>query len=114
LTAILCSILKKHMKYELKPDAILNTKTLMNNTGPGASSKRGMLVKMRNVQDKLDMLTACKIAKPLNLYVNENLTRERSRVLAALRKAKRRKPDVVDGCGSRDGSIMVWIKNLNG
>ena len=99
------------MKYELKPEAVLTAKIILNKSDRNTTTKTRILVKMKSAEDKSDILKTCKKVKPQNLYVNENLTRERSKILAALRKAKHKKPEVIDGCNSRVESVVVWIKN---
>ena len=57
-----------------------------------------------------DLLRSCKTAKPPGLYINEWLTPTRSKVLATLRQARKRFPDTISACGSRNGRVYVWIK----
>jgi hypothetical protein len=47
------------------------------------------------------------------MYVNESLTKTRSTVMYALRRAKRQLPEKISGIGSMDGRVCVWVKPPN-
>lgn len=51
------------------------------------------------------------MARPVDLFINDNLTKNRSKFLYVLRQAKRRRPDIIAGCGSHDGRVFAWIKS---
>jgi len=55
------------------------------------------------------LLRAARAVKPDNLYITENLTKTRSKILYGLRQAKRRFPRKINGCGSQDGRVFVWV-----
>ena len=59
------------------------------------------------------MIQAAKAVRPSQLYVNENLTQGRAKILFALRQVRRRYPNVVSSCESRDGRICVYMKAPN-
>ena len=48
-----------------------------------------------------------------NMYVNESLTKTRSTIMYALRRAKMQYPDRISGSGSVEGKVAVWVKPLN-
>ena len=59
-----------------------------------------------------NILKTVRNRKPNNLFINENLTPMRARYLYAVRRAKRRFPQKVDGCGTTGGRVFVWLKPL--
>ena len=67
-------------------------------------------MKTGDVQIKRDILLACRTYKPRNLYVNDNLTPNRSKILYALRQIKRRQPGLLTGCGSVNSRVFAWYK----
>ena len=71
------------------------------------------MVRLANAEIKNDILTACRTAKPSGLFVNENLTPLRASILYTLRQIKKRRPDKIEFCGSREGRVFCWIKPTN-
>ena len=49
--------------------------------------------------------------KPKGLFLNENLTRTRSRILFVFRQARRSHPNKIHSCGSSIGRVYVWEKS---
>ena len=72
-----------------------------------------MIIKLQNTQLKDDILRSSRTVKPAQLYVNENLTRSRTGLLSALRQAKKRCPDKLLSCWSRDGRIYAMLKSVS-
>ena len=70
---------------------------------------RAILVKLKILEVKKTLMITCRNVKP-NFYVNDDLCQEKQTMLFVLRQAKKRKPNIVDGCRSMDGRIYVWIK----
>ena len=106
-------ILKTLLKYELAPHNILFAKRLGKKLTSQGPDNRKILLKVVNTQVKTDLMLACKSSKPTNLYLNDNLTPTRARILFTLRQAKKKKPNVVQGCTSVRGDIFAWIKSPN-
>ena len=75
--------------------------------------KRSLYVKLLNCDIKNSIITSCKKMKPDKLYINENLTPGRAKVMSMLRKMKREVPDRITGVGSRDGRVFAWLKPPN-
>ena len=107
------SILKNKLKYELPDGSIISSRRLGPKPVVQGPDKRKILVRMNGMEVRDDIVKACKLAKPTDLYVNDNLTQIRARILYALRQAKKRKPALVSGCGSQNGRVFVWIASPN-
>ena len=60
---------------------------------------------------KQKIISVCKRTKPEGLFINENLTPTRSRILYALWKAKRRFQNIIASRSSLDGKVHVYIKS---
>ena len=74
------------------------------------ADRRNILLKMKREDTKRDILAACRTTKPNNLFIKDDLIPARAKILFALRQAKRRFPAKVMSCGSRDGSVFVWLR----
>ena len=109
-TVFVRNILKGKLNYELGAQSILLSKRLgvkPTNQGP---DKRKILVKVKTDEERDDILRACRTIKPNGLYLNDNLTQGRSKIMYALRQAKRRKPNVLSGCGSQKRRVFAFVK----
>ena len=74
--------------------------------------RRGIIVKLCRRDLKKDLLSSCRTVKP-DFYVNESLTPLRNTIMYVLRQIKRKHPDKVSGCSSRDGKVFAWVKPQN-
>ena len=68
------------------------------------------LVRFTIKQQKSDLITPAKAAKPDDLFVSENLTAARQKIVHALRQAKKKFPSVVSGTYTQNGVPYVWIE----
>lgn len=109
---VVCSTLKQKLKYNL-PINDISASFRLGRKPMHAPDKRDILIRLRHRDLKESLLISCKTAKPSDLYINENLIPSRSTILFALRKAKKRFPDVIDGCGSMNGRVYVWLRSSN-
>ena len=75
-----------------------------------APDKRNILLSFKSSQVKTDVIKAARSIKPSVLFINESLTPSLATVLYGLRRAKRRFPERVTGCGSLDGRVYVWVR----
>ena len=110
---IVSSLVKNKVGYFLRPAEISVAHRLGKKPLNQAPDRRSLIVKLCRREVKRDLVTACRTAKPPNLYVNESLTKTRSTVLFGLRQAKKKHPNVVAGCGSADGRVFAWIMSPN-
>ena len=69
---------------------------------------RNIIFKVRNMDLKHEILRACRQLRP-NFYINEVLTPTRSKILYALRCARRIYPSRIKGFRITDGSIVVLL-----
>lgn len=105
-----CKILKDKLNYVIETGVIRSARRLGKppvNQGP---DRRRVIVKLEHRATASDIIRASRTMKPPGLFVNENLITERSRVLYALRQIKRRKPEMLSGCGSLNGRVYAWTK----
>ena len=103
------NLLRTRVNLELPSDKILSTSRLGKLNADQGPDKRRIIVRLPDRGTKEDILRAFRTSKPSEFYANENLTPGRSKVLFALRRAKRRFPQLISGCGSRDGRVYAWI-----
>ena len=61
-------------------------------------------------QQKNDRQSAAKTAKPDDLFVSENLTPTRQKIVYSLRQDKKNFPSIVSGTSIMNGVPYVWIK----
>ena len=107
---VVSDLVKDKVGYFLRPAEISAAHRLGKKPVNQAPDKRNLIVKLCRRDVKRDLMIACKTTKPPNLFVNESLTRTRSTVLFGLRQARKKHPNIIDGCGSSDGKVFVWIK----
>ena len=101
---------KREVNYEIDASIIVSAYRLVKNSPFQGLDKRKIVVKLSNVVNRTDLIQACKRVKPSGLFVNESITSLKSRILFAVRQAKRRYPARVSVCGSHDGRVFVWLK----
>ena len=73
------------------------------------SDRRNILMKLSNLDTKNDLILSCKRAKPNGLYVNEDLTPVRAKILYTIRQAKKKLPHKIAGHGSINGRVTVHV-----
>lgn len=110
---VVSDLVKNKIGVIVKQDDIVSAYRLGKRTDSQAPDGRSILVKFCKKDLKHDLLKACKTVKPRNIFINESLTRTRNVALYGLRQAKKRFPDKIDGCGSSDGRVYVWVKPPN-
>ena len=71
------------------------------------------MIKLINPEVKRDLLINCRKIEPAGLYVNEDLTPCRARLLFALRQARKKFNGKLGACGSIDGRVFVYVKPPN-
>ena len=69
-----------------------------------------ILVTLNRHDNKEEILAACKRHQP-NISINEYLTPTRNTIFYVIRQLKKRFPQKVTGCGSKDGRVFIYIKN---
>ena len=79
-------------------------------TDNGPSQAIPIVVKFANNDTKMRVIELCRTVKP-KFYVSEDLSLEKRSILYALRVAKRKFPEIVDGSyAAIGGKIYAWIK----
>ena len=110
---LVCDLIKDKVQYHLRPSEI----SVAHRLGPKpinqVPDRRKLIVKLCRREVKQDLLRACRMVKPVNIYANESLTKTRSTTLFGLRQAKKKFPNIIAGCGSAEGKVFAWIKPPN-
>ena len=112
-TYAVVDLFKNSLKYVLRVNDVVSSYRLGPKPGNQATDRRSVMLKLRETATKSDILSACKTAKPKDLYANDDLTPFKASILYALRQVKRRFPDKVGACGSRDAKVYVFMKPPN-
>ena len=66
-----------------------------------------------NEKLKTVIFQGCQATKPVDLYINENLTPTCNTIMGVPRKARKDFTDIVSGYCATDGSVYVWIRPPN-
>ena len=105
-----CNVVKQTLKCELSPDSVVEAYRVGGKSMSQASDRRNVLIKLRSKDLRRDILMSAKKMKSNGLYVNENLTPARAKILYCLRQVRRACPGGVNSCGSLNGRIYAYVK----
>ena len=92
-TNIICSTFKSELNYEINLNNIISARRMGQKAGTQGPDRRRILLRLRNAEDKKDLIECCKRVKPQGLYINESLTPMRSKILYFMRLARKKYPD---------------------
>ena len=109
-SSLVRKLFKDKVNVNLKPTDISLAHRVGKKPVTQAPDKRSFMVKLCKRELKSDLLQSCRTVKPQNIFVNESLTQTRSTALFGLRQAKRKFPNLISGCGSREGKVIAWVK----
>ena len=109
VTEVALNTIKRDLKLNLKSDDILVSYRLGRKPLVQGTDNRSIMIKLRQYDLKENVIRAARRVKPDGLFLNENLTPNRSTILYGLRQAKRRHPSKITGCGSVNGRVFVWL-----
>ena len=103
-------VIKEKLKIELLASDISVAHRAGKKPNNQAPDRRGIQVRFcRRDIKRLIMSTKCDNSDENNtMYMNESLTPERRTILFALRKIKKKFPNIVKGCTSQDGRVYVF------
>ena len=110
---IVCGVVRDRLKLEMDVTDISAAHRLGPKPKSQGPDRRKIIVKLCRRERKYDLITACKQTKPPNLFINENLTPTRNKILFSLRRGKKKFPNIVAACSSHDGKVYAWIKPPN-
>lgn len=104
---IVKNLLRSHTNLSLNDDDIsiahrIGQKPVNN------QDKRNIIFKLCRRDLVTDIFDACKQSRP-PFYINCSLTPTRNKIFFALRRYKRRFPDVVKGCRVQKGDVIVFL-----
>jgi len=102
-------VVHKLLKDKYNLDVPLTDLLSAQRLGNPTSANKKILVKLASTDLKNDVFQASKTIQPEGLY----LTPTRNSSLFVLRKAEREFADIVSGCRSLDGKVLVWIRPPN-
>jgi len=77
--------------------------------GKQNATKKNILIKMKNLSGKLNIIKSCKSVKP-SFYANDDLPAEKQTILYVVRQAKKKFPEKISGCSSNGGRLFAYMK----
>ena len=113
VAGVVTAVIWDNLKTKISRDVISHARRI-GKKPTATADKRKIIVRFQPGDTKDDLIRTCKRAKPNKLFMNEDLIPTRATILFTLRRAKRRFPEIVDGCGSHGGQVYVWVKPRNG
>jgi len=111
---VAADLLLSALKYRLPMENVVAAYRLGRPPISQHPDKRNIMLKLSSEHLKNDILNACKKVKPPKLFIGENLIASRSSILYSLRQMKKKYPDKIEFCGSRNGRVFLWIKSAGG
>ena len=105
-------MIREKIKLSLNPSDI-STAHHLGTKPKNQEIDRRSIIKLCRREMRRELILACKKIRPNFIFINENLTSNRSSILFCIRKAKRTFLDVVSNCGSFDGRVYVCTKPPN-
>ena len=78
-----------------------------------STDSRGLMLKLRDVNTKQDMQSACRTLRPADLYANDDLTPTRANLLYLLRRAESKSNGRIVACGSLNGTVYALFSPLS-
>ena len=103
-------LLRHKLSYELSSGAVISAYRLGVKTFNQSPDSRNVLLKLVNYETKIDILSACRSAKPRDLYANDDLTPSKASLLYTVRSVKRMFPSKITACGSYDGRLFIYLR----
>ena len=103
-------ILQNRVKYNVPLENIVTSYRIGRKPTNQIADKRNIYVKLANSELKNSIIMSSKKVKPIDLYVNENLTPTRAKIMSLIQKMRKENPSKLDGIGTREGRVYAWIK----
>ena len=107
-------LLRSKLRYEVDAADISSVYRIGRKTPTQSADRRNIIVKLSRSSLARDIIKASRVAKPNDLYLNDSLIPSRASILYSLRQLRKKLPHRVDGCGSIDGRVYVWLKPASG
>lgn len=105
--------IRDKLKVNMAPSDISVAHRIGKKPQTQKTDNRNIILKLCRRDLKKDLLDACRKFKPKDFFINESLTPARKTISYVLRQAKKRFPDIVNGCSTREGKVYVWVKHPN-
>ena len=106
-------ILKDALKINLPEHSITRAVRIGPKPTNTNTDRRSILLSFSTSDMVQDVIKTAKTVRPDKLYMNENLTPTKHKIMQTLRKCRRLYGEKVSGCSSRYGRVCVWIKPPN-
>ena len=74
--------------------------------------RKPIIVKLVRRETKHTLIKACRMKKPPNFFINESLSKTRSKILYVIRKVKKDFPDKISSYKTEDTNIRVYTPPL--
>ena len=103
-------VIRTKLRVTVPNNVIVAAYRLGKKDNEQASDNRKILVRFTNKQQKNDLISAAKTAKPEDLFVSESLTPLRQKIAYSLRQAKKKFPGIISGTYTQNGAPYVWVK----
>ena len=103
-------LIRYQLSYSIPSDVISSAHRLNNSN---SLNQKNILLKFVGQETKNDVMQACRRTKPSGLYIRDNLTPTRAKILFSLRQLKKRS-DRIEFCGSSNGRVFAWVKPVSG
>ena len=107
------NLVKNSLKLNLPEGSVRRAVRIGAKPATSSSDRRSILLTLSSPELVQDVIRSAKTVKPEKIFVNENLTPTKHKIMQTLRKCKRLYGDKVSGCSSRFGRVSVWIKPPN-
>ena len=104
------ALIKDKLKVIIKSPEIVSATRIGSRPNSQRPNRRPIKIVLQDNEVKNSILSACKTAKPENLYFNEDLTPKRRSFLYCLRQAKGKFPSLISGTMTRDNKVYVFVK----
>ena len=111
LKSISEDFLKRTLKINLPENSIQRAARIGKKpTNSTSADRRSIILTLSSHELVQDTIRTAKTVKPQNVYLNENLTPTKHKIMQILRKSRRIYGNKISGCSSRHGRVSVWLK----
>ena len=106
-------VVKESLKIEMAPTEISVAHRIGRKSQAQSPDNRPIIVKLCRRDMKTSLITASRKLRSSTLYVNENLTAPRRKILYILRQLRKDHPGLIVGCSSYDGKVYAYTKSTS-
>ena len=110
---VIRSVARESLRIEMSLSEISVAHRLGRKPQNQTPDNRPIIVKLCRRDMKTSLISASRKLRSSTLYINENLTAPRRKILYILRQLKKDHPDLIVGCGSYDGKVYAYTKSTS-